>query len=134
MDFEADLQSLVDASEASIELCPLPEFGQDKDVRQITPQKPELELARFSRADLHHWRINSFTALTRGIHQPPNTGTIAEQVDPILEFPAGSHIGLLLHSLLENLDFQLSIESQCETLFPRFMPGAGLASEYERPC
>ena len=132
MDFEADLQGLIDGSAASIELRPLPELAQEKDVGQISAEKPDLALARFSRSDLHHWRINSFTALTRGIHQPPNTGTIAAQGDPILEFPAGSHIGLLLHSLLENLDFQLDIESQCETLFPRFMPGAGLSSEYEQ--
>lgn len=131
MDFEADLQRLIDRSEASIELRPLPELARTKEFRQITLEKPDLGLARFSRADLHHWRINSFTALTRGIHQPPNTGAIAEHGDPILEFPAGSHIGLLLHSLLENLDFQSGIESQCEFLFPRFMPGAGLSGEYE---
>jgi exodeoxyribonuclease V beta subunit len=78
------------------------------------------------------WRVNSFTALTRGIHQPANTGVMQSEGDPVLDFPAGSHIGLLLHSLLENLDFQYDIGQQCVQLLPRFLPRSGLASEHEK--
>ncbi len=131
MDFEADLQDLVSRSSASIELRSLPEFNPPAEFDLSSAELATPELANFSRTDLQHWRINSFTALTRGIHQPTNSGAMSSLGDPILDFPAGSHIGLLLHSLLENLDFQQSIESQCETLLPRFVPGAGLPGEHE---
>jgi exodeoxyribonuclease V beta subunit len=81
---------------------------------------------------LNQWRINSFTGLTRGIHQPGNAGTLASQGDSILDFPAGSHIGLLIHSLLENLDFQQDSGQQCRQLFPRYLPRSGLAAEHEQ--
>jgi len=131
MDFEADLRNLVERSAGSIEMQPLPGLSATMEMHPAPSKSPAAELARFSRADLYHWRINSFTALTRGIHQPTNTGALSSRGDPILDFPAGSHIGLLLHSLLENLDFQKSIESQCEMLLPRFMPGSGLSAEHE---
>ena len=38
--------------------------------------------------------------------------------DPIFEFPAGSHVGLLLHEVLEHLDFTAAVEPQL---------GAGIA-------
>jgi exodeoxyribonuclease V beta subunit len=88
-------------------------------------------LTTFSRPPPIQWRVNSFTALTRGVHQPANAGATAAGDDPILEFPAGSHVGLLLHSLLENLDFQGDIGSQCKQLFARYMAQAGLSSEHE---
>jgi exodeoxyribonuclease V beta subunit len=129
MNFEADLQRLVDNSAASIGLQPLPELPRSGESGLLPAQTLSPELARFSRNDLQHWRINSFTALTRDIHQPSTSGAISSRGDPILDFPAGSHIGLLLHSLLEHLDFEQSVASQSEMLLARFLPGSGLGAE-----
>jgi exodeoxyribonuclease V beta subunit len=76
-----------------------------------------------------NWRVQSFTGLTRGVHQPAQMGTVSSQADLILDFPAGSHIGIMIHSLLENLDFQLDIDVQCEQLFPRYLTGSGITAE-----
>jgi exodeoxyribonuclease V beta subunit len=76
------------------------------------------------------WRINSFTALTRSVHQPASRGKRVSEADPILEFPAGSQVGLLLHSLLENLDFEGDIEYQCAPLLNRFLPQSGVADDH----
>jgi exodeoxyribonuclease V beta subunit len=135
MDFSADLQALVDdsaASVASIEHIALPQqqsalLDYRDDAPAVTPQ-----LARFTRSHMPQWRVNSFTALTRGVHQPASMGAISSLGDPILDFPAGSHVGLLLHSLLENLDFQADIHAQCTPLFTRLLPLAGLADEYRQ--
>jgi len=136
MDFDADLRALADKSEATIECLPLP--GQlsgyqpplahycDDSTRQ-TPQ-----LAQFKRVQPMQWRINSFTSLTRAVHQPPGHATRISEHDPILDFPAGSHVGLLLHSLLENLDFGDDIGAQCRPLFSRFLSLAGLSSEHQQ--
>jgi exodeoxyribonuclease V beta subunit len=132
MSFASDLQNLVAKSAGTIELLPLPLDSEQPVLRPGVSQQAPTQLAKFSRTKLNQWRINSFTGLTRGIHQPGNTGTMASQGDPILDFPAGSHIGLLIHSLLENLDFQQDIGRQCEQLFPRFLPRSGLAAENEQ--
>ena len=129
MDFDVDLKKLVADSDATINLVPLPR----PDLASINrpPESPPepVELARFSRKHMTNWRIQSFTGLTRGVHQPAQMGTVSSQADLILDFPAGSHIGIMIHSLLENLDFQLDIEAQCEQLFPRYLPGSGIAAE-----
>jgi len=131
MDFDADLQQLVDHSAGTIERIDLPVGSAPTGgVEQETTLQPP-RLATFSRPSPVQWRVNSFTALTRGVHQPTNAGAAAVGDDPILEFPAGSHVGLLLHSLLENLDFQGDIEAQCRTLFARYMAQAGLSSDHE---
>jgi exodeoxyribonuclease V beta subunit len=129
MDFDADLKKLVADSDDTINLVPLPRPDPASISRPPeTPSEP-VELARFSRQHMTHWRIQSFTGLTRGVHQPAQMGTVSSQADPILDFPAGSHIGIMIHSLLENLDFQLNIEAQCEQLFPRYLPASGIAVE-----
>jgi exodeoxyribonuclease V beta subunit len=132
MNFASDLQNLVDKSAETIELLPLPLGSGLSGPRLDVSQHPPAQLAKFSRTKLNQWRINSFTGLTRGIHQPGNTGTLMSQGDSILDFPAGSHIGLLIHSLLENLDFQQDTGQQCRHLFPRFLPRSGLAVEHEQ--
>ena len=130
MDFEADLQSLVEASSASIERLPLPVQSEQAAIRQTGNDDDVPQLASFQRSQLNDWKINSFTALTRGVHQPGNSGEGESRGDPVLEFPAGSHIGLMLHSLLENLDFESELETQCDPLFDRFLPQAGLSDQY----
>ncbi len=129
MDFNADLQTLADAGEGAIEVVALP---CDSPVPQRGAAESESgppRLAKFRRDRLPAWQVNSFTRLTRGIHQPAQTGSLTSQGDPILDFPAGSHIGLMLHALLENLDFRHDIGEQCKTLMPQFLPAAGIFSE-----
>ena len=131
MDLATDLQALVESSTASIELLPLPQDDMSSEFRCGGLKLPNAQLSTFSRRGTTQWRINSFTALTRGIHQPANIGTMVSQGDPVLDFPAGSHVGLLLHALLENIDFQQDIPQQCSQLLPRFLPRAGIQAEHE---
>ena len=129
MDFDADLKKLIDSSDACIDLVALPQ-PDSSSIKHSSEVPPEpVELANFSRKHMPNWRVQSFTGLTRGVHQPAHMGTVSSQTDLVLEFPAGSHIGIMIHSLLENLDFQLDIETQCRQLFPRFLPGSGITSE-----
>jgi len=131
LDIAADLQALVDRSDSNIELVPLPQKSAASGFRPgEEPQQPS-QLARFTRANMTPWRLNSFSSLTRDIHQPVSPGPMRSTNDAILNFPAGSHIGLLIHSLLENLDFQQDIGQQCARLFPRFLPRSGLTTENE---
>jgi exodeoxyribonuclease V beta subunit len=131
MDLTADLQALVEDSTASIELLPLPQDDMSSIFHPGGPKPPAAQLATYSRRHSTQWRIHSFTALTRGIHQPANIGTLVSQGDPVLDFPAGSHVGLMVHSLLENLDFRQDIRQQCNQLLPRFLPRAGISLEHE---
>jgi len=131
MDFSADLQTLVDKSEATIECLTLP--GQQAPLALYCDdsRQPAPLLAQFTRVQPTQWRVNSFTALTRAVHQPASHAARTSEQDPILDFPAGSHVGLLLHSLLENLDFTGDIATQCTPLFNRFLALAGLSSEHQ---
>jgi exodeoxyribonuclease V beta subunit len=131
MDLATDLEALVEASASAIELLPLPRGDLSSVFASSELKLPAAQLAIFSRSSMTQWRINSFTALTRGIHQPAHFGATASQDDPVLDFPAGSHVGLLLHSLLENIDFQQDIRKQCTQLFPRLLPLAGISPEHE---
>ncbi len=131
MDFGADLRALVDKSEATIECLALP--GQQTPLAlysdDSTRQAPLL--TQFTRIQPTQWRVNSFTALTRAVHQPASHAVRTSEQDPVLNFPAGSHVGLLLHSLLENLDFRGDIPAQCKPLFNRFLALAGLSSDHQ---
>ena len=136
MDFGADLQALVCKAGASIECVPLP--GEQSPLAPYHDERSKdlPRLSVFNRASATQWRVNSFTALTRNVHQP--AGSVARvaartaEMDPILNFPAGSHVGLLLHSLLENLDFGTDIATQCPPLFNRFLAQAGLSREHQQ--
>ncbi len=131
MDFGGDLDALVDRGAGCIEVVPLaPDPGVTRNVSLA--ESPTPQLARFSRTRLATWRINSFTAMTRGVHQPAQIGSADSQGDPILDFPAGSHVGLMLHALLEQLDFQADLAPQCEPLFTRLLPAAGNFSESDQ--
>ena len=132
MDFGADLKALADNSEATIECLPLPGHQAPLALYCDDSTRQAPQLAQFKRVQPMQWRINSFTALTRAVHQPPNRTTRISEQDPILDFPAGSHVGLLLHSLLENLDFEGDIGAQCKPLFNRFLTLAGLSSEHQQ--
>ena len=131
MNFSADLQALVDESEATIECLALP--GQQAPLALYSDDsiQPAPLLAEFTRVQPTQWRVNSFTALTRAVHQPANQVARTSAQDSILDFPAGSHVGLLLHSLLENLDFGGDIAAQCTPLFSRFLALAGLSGDHQ---
>jgi exodeoxyribonuclease V beta subunit len=130
VDIEADLQRLVDASDASIERVALPRPSAPLSWQQDRPEALTPRLASFSRSQTTQWRIHSFTGLTRAVHQPASRGNRTGEADPILEFPAGSQVGLLMHSLLENLDFDGDIDAQCEPLLNRFMTQSGVAEDH----
>ncbi len=131
-DFENDLDALIQRGGGSIERVSLPGFTPVPGGLAGEPTNASLQLAEFTRSNLASWRVSSFTALTRGVHQPAQLGAPRGEGDPILEFPAGSHIGLLLHSLLEHLDFQADIDTQCKSLLPRFLPGSGITTDEQR--
>lgn len=121
-----ELQSLVKTAGSSIELTTLP--GIDEEII-LSPDKSlatPLQARDFHATKSSAWRINSFSNLTRDVHQQPHTGSKAKTTDVILNFPAGSHVGLLLHTIFEHLDFDSSIDTQCESLIRRFAPRFGL--------
>ena len=129
----AGLEALVKKSGSSIEIIPLPRQTSEAIPALSTKPEPALETATFKGGIPANWRIASFTALTRDIHQVAHGGRSGISGDPILDFPAGSHVGLLLHSLLEHLDFKGNIKTQCGDLIPRYAPRYGLNSaEYQK--
>jgi exodeoxyribonuclease V beta subunit len=132
VDISEDLENLGRASESSIEITPLPQPDTGSKPKE-TPARHHFEAATFMRKPAVDWHINSFTGLTRNIHQVAHGGSTGISGDPILDFPAGSHVGLLLHSILEHLDFTADIQSQCDELLPRYAPRFGLDSvDYQR--
>jgi exodeoxyribonuclease V beta subunit len=125
---QGDLEKLVSKSEGRIEVVPLPELvdSAHKDFDNIKVNL--VEAAPYDAQKITTWRIASFSSLTRDVHQVSLRGSSAISNDPILNFPAGSHAGLLLHHLLEELDFSADIAEQCNRLIPKFAPRFGLDS------
>jgi exodeoxyribonuclease V beta subunit len=127
-----ELDILASSSEETIEVKPLPVIDEDNLPEICRQPESSLQPASFSVILANNWRINSFSGLTRDIHQTAHGGRSGRGEDAILDFPAGSHVGLLLHSVLERLDFQLPVESQCAELLPRLAPRFDLDSyEYQ---
>jgi len=126
-DISEDLDSLVKASEGTIEIIPLPQQADGSKLDQPLNNEA-LETTTFKARRGSDWQIASFTGLTRDIHQVAHRGSKGISGDPILDFPAGSHVGLLLHSVLEHLDFAGDIKFQCDELLPRYAPRFGLDS------
>lgn len=127
----AGLAKLERASGGTIEVVPLP---QRQEAFRVPAESESAPLAAkvFGGTIATDWRINSFSSLTRDIHQPGINTARASSADAILNFPAGSHVGLFLHHLLEHLDFQGDINAQALTLNQRFAPRFGLdAKRYE---
>ncbi len=105
-----------------IELLDLPSADATPARLVAREQNDKPRALQFTREMGPAWRINSFSSLTRDVHQVGLEGERLSQGDAILDFPAGSHIGLLLHELLEHLDFQQDIESQGKTLIEKRSP------------
>ena len=114
-----DLNQLAQLSENTIEVSPLPTKSE---LEQIEPTILNTEapasLSHSNRPPRQDWKINSFSGLTRNIHQVAHGGSNQGSNDPILDFQAGSKIGLFLHEILENIDFSGDIDLQCRQLVP----------------
>jgi exodeoxyribonuclease V beta subunit len=122
----ADLDKLVEKSGNRIAVSTLPELT-DSVAKQIDNKRVVLvEATPYQAKKVTAWRIASFSSLTRDVHQASHRGSSTLSNDPIFNFPAGSHAGLLLHHLLEELDFSANISAQCSQLIPRFAPRYGL--------
>jgi exodeoxyribonuclease V beta subunit len=121
-----DLDKLVAKSEGRIEVSPLPELVDSVAKEFDNKQDVLVAAAPYHALKVTAWRIASFSSLTRDVHQVSHRGSSTINNDPIFNFPAGSHAGLLLHHLLEELDFSADISVQCSQLIPRFAPRFGL--------
>ena len=109
-----------------IELTGLPEPVSDSDNSVATTAADALAARAFRRNLGCAWRINSFSSLTRDVHQVARGGEKPGDSDPIFGFPAGSQVGLLVHQLLEQIDFTGDIAFQGKSLAARLAPLYGL--------
>ena len=121
-----ELKAFVDRANGDIELKMLPEPGSGDAVIESSPPGQNLHARIFHAKPQHSWRISSFSSLTRDIHQPAAVSGRDTSSDAILNFPAGSNIGLFLHALYEHLDFIQDIDAQCRELLTRYAPRFGL--------
>ncbi len=109
------LNSLAIASPGAIEVRPLPEPQWRKSEGAKGTQQA-LSVREFHAKVATDWRINSFSSLTRDVHQPPMQRRVRSTDDAIMNFPAGSQVGLFMHMVLEHLDFQGDITAQVSEL------------------
>jgi len=120
--FYQELESFVATSHGDIELLPLPVEEPSLSISKQPESVGDFRTAQFESRETSSWRINSFSSLTRDVHQVTHTINNQASSDSIFNFPAGSHVGLLIHSILEHLDFESDIDSQCRELLYRFSP------------
>ncbi len=119
---DQDLQQLASISNNTIEILELPVINGDLTNDSNSASPLELSVGRFSGHVANDWRVNSFSALTRDIHQTPHGGS-ARRHDDILNFPAGSRVGLFMHLLMEKLDFNSpDVTNQTIELSREFAP------------
>lgn len=139
VDARAVLSRLCQAADGTMTMAMLPQVSADASLAMAREEHAgsvsdpfsmagtSLQTAVFSGNSVSDWRIASFSALTRDIHQAPHTGRArSSSRDDILNFPAGSHVGLFLHAMLEDIDFQSTIDRQATVLFQRHAPRYGL--------
>ena len=150
---EADLQTLLQASENTVEIIALAQLNttmipaqtltresndqcavQDSSAiaaassLESTPAELPLSSKSFQRSLANNWRIASFSSLSKNIY---HNRLYVEKInqDVIINFPAGKRTGLYLHRLLECLDFQADIRTHVAQLNQRFLPRYGLSLE-----
>lgn len=123
---QGGLDKLESKSEGRIEVVPLPELSDSVHIELDNREAFVVEASSYEAQKVTAWRIASFSSLTRDVHQVSHRGSNTISNDPIFNFPAGSRAGLLLHHLLEELDFCADISQQCSQLIPRFAPRFGL--------
>jgi len=114
-----ELAAFANSSDGSIELVTLPDEINRVNLQLEKVIGPEPAVSIFETKTGTPWKINSFSGLTRDIHQVTHVDRVVHQGDAILDFPAGSHVGLLLHAIFENLDFEGDVDKQVRNLLPR---------------
>ncbi len=112
-----DIERLVNESDTTIEYQTPDEAVTAAQADYDTP--PQIELASFEGKIATNWRVASFSSLTRSVHQAPHGGSQRTGTDDILDFPAGSHVGLFLHYILEYIDFCGDIPTQTVDLIQK---------------
>ena len=123
---QQELKAFAGKTCGDIELLMLPDSNADKNIIEKSPPAKNIQAGSFQAKIQHSWRISSFSSLTRDVHQPLAASDRDPYGDAILNFPAGSDIGLFLHALFEHLDFSKDIDTQCQDLLPRYAPRFGL--------
>ncbi len=121
----AALQSLVAARPDAMVLQALPEPDGQRTEVPVASALLDLQPRAFHARIATDWRISSFSSLTRDVHQPVATSRASVGEDAILQFVAGSDVGLFLHEILEHLDFQGDLRAQTLELNARFAPRYG---------
>ncbi len=125
-DIDGDINALCDSSHGGIEYLDLPDREPMTFDEIASPEPSELRVARFQVNGSRLWKIASFSALTHDIHQVYHQGSRDMGNDPIINFPAGSQVGLLLHQVFELLDFGVNISGQSQTLIRQYAPRFGI--------
>ena len=129
IDIDQDMKRLMEVARHSIEIAELPEAGLGQAVALGDGESLGLSAKAFEGRVSSDWRVSSFSGLTRDIHQTAHGGSARTGLDPILDFPAGSHVGLFLHLLLEKLDFSRNINEQTRALTQQHATRFGLDKE-----
>jgi len=124
-DIDTEIEQFCQNSSGRIELRPLPLIQGPTFTSEINQHSNQLTAASFTASSTSPWHIASFSSLTRDIHQVAHRGSMEPGDDAIFNFPAGSRVGLLIHSIFEYLDFQADIKSQCQTLIAEQAPRFG---------
>ncbi len=121
----AALQALAAAAPDAIAVQPLPVPADDRCDDPAASAPLNLQARAFHARIATDWRISSFSSLTRDVHQPAAASWSTASQDAILQFVAGSHVGLFLHEILEHLDFQGDLRAQTLEFNARFAPRYG---------
>ncbi|MEN8134443.1 MAG: exodeoxyribonuclease V subunit beta [Thermodesulfobacteriota bacterium] len=116
-DIATDLKLLVGRSAGNISL----DFVEEISAAELlgkTGEKDGLVCRKFSGSPRMNWRISSFSALSRKLTIPHLPGRENEEDDnglgtdltftDIMDFPRGAGPGSFLHSILEDLDFEVN--------------------------
>lgn len=128
----AALAALVAQANAAIELSPLPAPTQPKALEAHADTTRALAALQFKGNVARDWRISSFSSLARDVHQPPMRSLGEDEHDAILHFAAGSEVGLFLHKLLEELDFQGDISAQADMLNEQYASDYGFVAAQQQ--
>ena len=110
-DLQLELLSDALADEGDVGRAEVCEAGEGRDAA-------DYQAVHFDGTIAEDWRISSFTALTRDVHQQFPIAQVACS-DEIFNFPAGSRIGTFLHQLLESLDFRGDIAAHTDRFVQR---------------
>lgn len=125
------LTTLGELADGTIEHLPLPNSPTPVLARESAETVPQLRARQFQGTVAVDWRISSFSSLTRDVHQPPIARSVIGSDDAILQFIAGSQVGLFLHDVLEHLDFQGDVRAQGVVLNQRFAKKYGFVPEQQ---